>query len=73
MITGMLLVNLDPPYVGFVAGDKSKWRHLSREELNRFLVEIEAAEPGHRLPQDYQVRLPGSYSVAKLTKFGLLS
>ncbi|MBX9666269.1 MAG: hypothetical protein K2X93_01570 [Candidatus Obscuribacterales bacterium] len=69
----MLLVNLDPSYVGFVAENQSKWRHLSKEELTRFLVEMEAAKPGHRLPQDYQVRLPGSYSVAKLTKFGLLS
>ncbi len=71
-IEGVLLINLDPPYLGFATDKGTLWKHSSKDELLQFLVAVDAAEAGIRLPRECQVRLPGRYSKDKLREYGLL-
>lgn len=72
-IYGLLHVNLDPPYLGFSAGDTSNGKHSSLEEMRDLLIELEAVEEDHQWPKEYQLRLSGRFPKAKLVKYGLVS
>lgn len=82
MLEGILVVNLDPPYVGFVkkhgnqSGDDKRMhgslRNCSLPELRQMLIELGAISPQQQWPpRDYMIRLPGSFSEATLAKIGL--
>jgi hypothetical protein len=77
MVEGILVVNLDPPYVGFVQkNDKSKMRgklkNCTVPELRQMLLDLGAISPQQQWPpKDCTIRLPGKYSSAALEKLGL--
>ncbi len=81
MVEGILVVNLDPPYVGFVQnenkpGDTRKKRgsvkNCSLSELRLTLIELGAISPNQQWPpRDCAIRVPGSFSDDALAKAGL--
>lgn len=71
-VNGMLIVNLDPPFVGFSTEGSSEFVTLSRGELTRFLIDIAQREPGTKLPQEFQARIYGNFPLHQLTDYGLL-
>jgi hypothetical protein len=72
MIEGTLLVNLNPPYIGFASEDVSEIKHTSTDELTKFLIDLAQAEPGTCLPREFQARISGRFSIARLSQYGLL-
>ena len=82
MVEGILVVNLDPPYVGFVQkesktpGDnkrlKGSLKTCTVPELRQMLLDLGAITPQQPWPpRDCTISLPGSYSAAVLAKVGL--
>jgi hypothetical protein len=82
MVEGILLVNLDPPYVGFVVqqtkapGENKRLRgalkNCSLIELRAMLLELGAITPQQQWPPgDTSLQVPGSYSAATLERMGL--
>ncbi|MBX9689490.1 MAG: hypothetical protein K2X27_22460 [Candidatus Obscuribacterales bacterium] len=81
MVEGILLVNLDPPYVSFVekaAGlsDGKRMRGALRNctvsEMRQMLLDLGAITPQQHWPlKDCTISLPVSYSSATLHKLGL--
>lgn len=78
MVEGILVVNLDPPYLGFE--DASDTKHArgalkncsSLTELRQMLIElgvISAQQPWP--PRDCAIRVSGSFSQTTLNKLGL--
>jgi hypothetical protein len=84
MVEGILVVNLDPPYVGFVVQQQNKQagenkrlhgalKNCTLNELRQMLLELGAISPQQQWPDDCPVHFPGSYSEAALEKIGLES
>jgi hypothetical protein len=84
MVEGILVVNLDPPYVGFVQNDdkqasdhkrlRGALRNCTLPELRQMLLELGAISPQQQWPpRDCTIRVPGSFSAATLAKVGLES
>lgn len=81
MVEGILVVNLDPPYVGFVQnekkpGDGRKMRgavkNCSLIELRQTLIELGAISANQQWPpRDCAIRVPGTFSDDALAKAGL--
>jgi len=82
MVEGILVVNLDPPYVGFVsqqgevAGENKRMRgalkNCTLAELRQTLLELGAISAQQQWPpQDCTIRVPGSYSDDALARVGL--
>lgn len=86
MVEGILVVNLDPPYIGFVSKNSAKspkspseskrlkgsLKSCSSEELRQMLIELGAiTQQQHWPPKDCTMRVPGSYPSALLEKMGL--
>lgn len=80
MVEGILVVNLDPPYIGFVQKqDKSQGKRLAgalknctANEIRQTLLELGAITPQQQWPpRECTIRVPGSYSLAVLAKLGL--
>ena len=83
MVEGILVVNLDPPYVSFVKqetasnpGQKRRnaaaVKHCTIQELRKMLIDVGAIMPYQQWPpRDYLVRLPGSFSQDTIDKLGL--
>lgn len=82
MVEGILVVNLDPPYVSFVeqqdktGTDQRKRkpaavRHCTIQELRLMLLELGAIVPYQQWPpREYTIHMPGTYSQATLDKLG---
>lgn len=82
MVEGILVVNLDPPYIGFVkkesmAGAESKrlrgaLKNCTANELRQLLIELGAITDKQQWPpRDCTMRVPGTYPAAILAKMGL--
>lgn len=82
MIEGILVINLDPPYMGFFEKDDAKlagdlpsrmlWRDCSLYELRDLLIDLEAiTAPQAWPPRECILRLPVLLPRAKLVKHGL--
>jgi len=80
MVEGILVVNLDPPYVGFVQkqdkqGDKKMrgaLKNCSLQELRQTLLELGAITPQQQWPpRDCTIRFPGVFSSEALHRVGL--
>lgn len=71
-VNGTLIVNLNPPFIGFSNEDSSEFKNLSKSELTRFLIDIADGEPGMTLPKEFQARISGDFSLQRLEEYGLL-
>jgi hypothetical protein len=73
MIEGKLVVNLNPPYMGFTSEKHGEqWKNCTVNEVRSLLVELEAIIPQVQWPpRDYTVRISGQFPQQKLEKFGL--
>jgi len=73
MIDGLLMINLDPPYVGFIANSSECWKNLTVEELRALLTDLGVLAPGESWPpREYMVRARGQFSSGALARFGLV-
>ncbi len=74
MLTGTLTINLNPPYLAFQAqsNDEGLMRSCSIEEIKLALTEFGDREPQAWPLKECLVRMPGQFSRAKLTAFGLI-
>jgi hypothetical protein len=84
MVEGILVVNLDPPYLGFVFPQKQsgcetkRWRgalkNCSEGELKQMLLDLKAISPSCQWPPAAStVQVPGNYPEAVLARIGLES
>jgi len=83
MIKGMLLINIDPPYVSFSqssvdsAGNGPGYKalqHCSLEEIKTLLVRLDALLPDQSWPpQECILRLPIVCTKSELSRFSLLN
>jgi hypothetical protein len=83
MIEGILLVNLDPPYIGFSEASQGSqkadsrvdvWRHCSVAEIKELLIDLEAILPDQPWPpRECVLRLQVSWSKEELTRLCLLN
>lgn len=80
MVDGILVVNLDPPYVGFVQNEKpgdnrrkfGTMKDCTLSELRATLIELGAITSQQQWPpKDCAIRVPGTFSDAALIKAGL--
>jgi hypothetical protein len=81
MIEGMLIINLDPPYMGFtptsgrqaIPVDAEPWRHCTHEQIRNLLLDLDVITVSDPWPlRDCILRLPIVLSKTKLVKHGLL-
>lgn len=85
MIEGTLVVNLDPPYMGFLpktsvdtintaACANCTWCYCTLEQMRDFLVELGLIHPAQQWPsREYILRLPSRLPIRSLAKHGLLN
>jgi hypothetical protein len=83
MIEGILLVNLDPPYIGFSQASQDAqpsatridvWRDCSVDEIRLLLIDLNAFSPDQSWPpQECVLRLPINWTKAELTRLNLLT
>lgn len=85
MIEGTLVVNLDPPYMGFLpktsveatttsACENCIWCYCTLDQMRDFLVELDLIHPAQQLPtREYIFRLPSRLPLRTLDKHGLLN
>ncbi|HEY9772645.1 MAG TPA: hypothetical protein V6C81_02425 [Planktothrix sp.] len=73
MIKGTLVVNLNPPYIGFTSQqDGEQWKHCTVNDVKSLLVELDAIFPQVQWPpRDCMIRVQGDFPSQKLAKFGL--
>lgn len=74
MMHGVLIINLEPSYIGFRIHDSSScWRDCTPDEIRSLLVDLEILDTSSHWPlKELIMRLPGSYSKDILTKYGLI-
>jgi hypothetical protein len=82
MIQGVLTVNLDPAYVGFLQGpgplvtaaDRiDAWHYCSVDDIRNLLIELGAIMPGESWsPRELILRLPVQLSESALERLGLV-
>lgn len=74
MISGILTINVDPPYMAFLTQEKSHClKHCTLDELRQLLLELKAFNPEQNWPpSEYILRLPGHFAQKTLRRFGLL-
>lgn len=82
MIEGILLINLDPPYIAFSQAPQSsqnsdskidEWRPCSVDEIRQLLIELDAILPHHPWPpQEIVLRLPITLPKSELARLSLL-
>jgi hypothetical protein len=78
MIEGTLVVNLDPPYMGFLlntdACENCTWCYCTLEQMRDFLVELGLIHKAQQWPpREYILRLPARLPINSLAKHGLLN
>lgn len=73
MLKGVLIVNLNPPYIGFKPVDSpSIVRNCTTAEIKELLVDLKIMESDSPWPlKEFILRLPGEYSRSMLTKYDL--
>ncbi|MBX9770767.1 MAG: hypothetical protein K2X29_05320 [Candidatus Obscuribacterales bacterium] len=82
MIRGILTINLDPPYVGFLPDPHIQpasslpihsWHHCTVDEIRNLLMDAEAISPEHSWPpRECILHLPIVLSKTTLAKHGLI-
>lgn len=82
MIEGTLIINLDPPYIGFAHQDnyinnsqkKHSWRHCSLDEIKDLLVELQVVSSQQHWPlRECVLRLPLRVPKSVMVRLGLAS
>ncbi len=73
MLHGVLIVNLEPSYIGFKQSDSPcLWRSCSQDEIKELLIEL-GLEVENRWPlQEFIMRLPGEFSLSTLKRHFLM-
>lgn len=79
MVEGMLIINLDPPYVGFTSDVKysplqkeSCWHNSTEHEIKELLHELGVLQDGRTWPpEEYVARVPVRLSGAELERLGI--
>lgn len=75
MLHGVLIVNLEPSYIGFKQSDSPcLWRSCTQDEIKDLLIELGLVEVESRWPlQEFILRLPGEFSQSTLKRHFLIS
>ncbi len=73
MLKGVLIINLEPSYIGFKhAEGPSNFRDCSYDEIKELLIELGVLETHNSWPlREFILRVPGEYSLSTLRRFGL--
>lgn len=82
MVQGLLVINLDPPFIGFSttpdnprqATIRESWHDCSLQEIRDVLIDLDAISPNLPWPpRDYILRLPVDLSKSSLQKLNLIN
>ncbi len=70
---GTLVLNLEPPYMGFEANKSSRqFRNCTTEEIRRLLVDLKVLAPYDYLPNtECMVNIKGTFPAEILSSYGL--
>ncbi len=70
---GVLIVNLEPSYIGFKPTDApSRLRNCNHDEIRELLIDLGVMQPSSAWPvRELFLRLPGEYSMSTLLKYDL--
>lgn len=81
MLKGLLVVNLDPPYIGFLPEARAEassssqsdvWCYCTHEQIRDLLLDLHVMSVHDRWPlRECILRLPITWSRANLAKHGL--
>lgn len=81
MIEGTLVINLDPPYIGFFPNRQSQpmlcpeadsWSYCTQQQIKELLIDLDVIQANqHWPPRECILRLPIALPKVKLAKHGL--
>jgi len=73
MLTGILTISLNPPYLTFQeqSAEACTLKSCSVDDIRQALIELADVEPSQWPPEDFVMRMPGQFKRATLARFGL--